>query len=78
MIESTDEYRRASMMDSGELLKIIVSADKLEDWLGKNSGTTDDWPVKINADNESSAVEMATLMNGLHDALKPYRATVIK
>jgi len=59
--------------DLAKLIKIVVAADELEEFLHDNSGTTADWPVDISADNERDGQEMCARLNKLRDALKPYR-----
>lgn len=54
------------------LERIARAADAFEDWLGKNSGTTADWPIKIKADKDG-ANEISKLLNDLAIALKPFR-----
>lgn len=61
------------MITESELRKIAKCADTLEDYLGKNSGTTKDWPIDIKCDNETDANKVTDLLNDLKEALKPYR-----
>lgn len=60
------------MSTKSDLLRIVKAADALEGWLSKNSGTNDDWPVRINADQES-ADTLCRLLTVLTFALEPYR-----
>lgn len=57
----------------GILLDIANKAHCLEDWLGKHVGINDDWPARLNTDNEPDANKLATLLQELTDALKPFR-----
>lgn len=57
----------------GQLLTIAYKAHEIEDWLGKHVGTTDDWPARLNTDNEADANRLKTLLQELVDALKPFR-----
>lgn len=58
-----------------ELLRIAVSAHHLEEWLHKNTGTNDDWPVGIKTDKEGGE-KLAQLLTELCTALKPFRNPV--
>lgn len=55
-----------------ELLKIVKTADSLEDWLSKNTGTNDEWPIEIKADQEG-AEKLSELLTSLKESLLPYR-----
>lgn len=54
------------------LERIAETADALESWLGKNTGTNDDWPIEIKAD-EDGAAKLVSLLRDLNNALVPYR-----
>jgi hypothetical protein len=56
----------------GRMKPVVEVADALEAYLGANSGTTADWPVEINAD-EDGAAKVCELLNALKQALKPIR-----
>jgi hypothetical protein len=53
------------------LQKVEAAARELESFLGRNSGTTADWPIniKIRGDHEV-ADELCRLLNQLKDSLK--------
>lgn len=60
-------------VDAGQLavfMQITVAADKLEEFLTANIGSNADWPADSDA-----AGDLVKLLNGLQDALKPYRET---
>lgn len=64
-----------SPMDIGRqqyLERIAETADALESWLGANTGTNDDWPIKIKAD-EAGAAKLSALLSDLDGALMVYR-----
>lgn len=48
---------------------IEACARRLMDLLGKNSGDTADWPIRINADDDISS-ELCKCLNDLQDAIK--------
>lgn len=54
------------------LLRIAEAAHLLEEWMGRNSGTNDDWPIEIKADKDG-ADTLSTMLTELHQALVPYR-----
>lgn len=56
----------------GYYVRIVLAADALEDWLGKNAGHNDEWPINIKADKDG-AIKLTALLTDLKAALEPYR-----
>ncbi len=57
-----------------ELFRIAKAADKLENFIGKNSGHTADFPMSIVCDNDETSQMAADLLTELNDALKVFRS----
>lgn len=71
------EYHVLRQIDCGRLQyleRIAETADALEKWLGANTGTNDDWPIEIKAD-EAGGAKLARLLTDLKNALAPLRAS---
>jgi hypothetical protein len=66
-------YHKYDIGRTQYLERIAESADALESWLGKNTGTNDEWLVEIKAHDEESANRITRLLSDLKDALTPYR-----
>lgn len=60
-------------VDFSKLIKIVLAADALEEYLGKNTGDNADWDVKIAANGPECANKLSGLLSDLSMALKPYR-----
>ena len=52
------------------LRKVADKARELEDYLSKNAGTTDDWPIDLVARDSESADKLASLLQNLCESLK--------
>lgn len=69
------EYHVLRQIDCGRiqyLERVTETADALEKWLGENTGTNDDWPIEIKADQDGAS-KLSRLLSDLSDALKPLR-----
>ncbi len=69
------ERAEAALQHDRELLHSIGrSADRLEKFLGDNSGNTADWPIDIIVREDANAGErLIWLLNDLAECLKPFR-----
>lgn len=59
-----------------QAMLVVRAADILEEYLGRNTGTTADWPIEIKGDQDS-APHLTNLLQELVTALKPYRVSKV-
>lgn len=58
------------------LQEIYIHAKSLEDFLGKSSGTTADWPLEIKFDNKESADILTQMLNDLSISISKYEDSI--
>ena len=51
------------------LVKVVLAAADLHDFLHSNAGTTDDWPIDLVARGEDPAIQLCDKLTRLKDAL---------
>lgn len=56
------------------LKRISWDAHELEQYLHWNSGSTDDWPVRISCDDKEYSDHLVMLLGKLTESLVPFRA----
>jgi hypothetical protein len=56
--------------ENKRMSKIETAARELEEFLGKNSGDTADWPIDVIARDKDSAIKLQQLLQKLSDTLR--------